>query len=370
MGLKALRIIETGAVKIAERAYETRLNKLCSVGFGIKPQPIGDVVEIMGRKSCENQFIKRTFNSIEEELKFLKETYEKERIKFFEIHKNNTPSEEERFRAFLPLMRRQYGCNYNSIAQEAKFYAKDPNNWLAYIFNKTPIANELALKITLKQMSPENLELYNNAKKVFESRKLKYNELDLAQSIFHPNDKELIESVARGEFSFWGEVLGHGQAYRVNDALRMGANVDDTLRVILDEGFRTVEPLEETRLVYRAVQGGKADNSLDFINKLVNAKEGDVFVDKGYSYSSFVENCARPCNSISDFSTPWAKLNIIVPKGARVSDGRDYAQRELLFPRNAEFKVIEKPELKYPAGEHCKGEDGYEILLEYILPKA
>ncbi len=150
------------------------------------------------------------------------------------------------------------------------------------------------------------------------------------------------EFATTGKFASYGEVIGHSKAYTINSPLRLGYNVDDTLKVILDEGFRTVEPIEDPVTVYRAVSGGKADGSIDFINNLIKAKKGETFIDKGYSYSSFSEKGACSCNGIADLGTDTVKLKIIVPKGARVSNGSHYDQNELLFPRNAEFRVVEE----------------------------
>ena len=185
--------------------------------------------------------------------------------------------------------------------------------------------------------------------------------------IYRPSFKEIVETIAQtGKFYEYGQVLGHGKAYTINSALRLGYDVDDALRVILDEGFRTVEPLEHPVQVYRAVCGGKADNSIEFINKLVKAKKGDTFIDKGYSYASFSERGISPCNGIYDSGTPELTLTINVPKGARVSDGFDFVQNELLFPRNAEYKVIEEATRPNPKDYP----NLWEMTISYILPKA
>lgn len=53
-------------------------------------------------------------------------------------------------------------------------------------------------------------------------------------------------------------------------------------------------------------------------------------------------------------------------KGARISDGTDFKQAEFLFPRNAEYRIIEPPKLvkdEYnPTSKH------YEMVIEYVLP--
>ncbi len=45
---------------------------------------------------------------------------EKERNEFFAMHKNNIPSEDERYEAFLPLMRIEYGGSFRDNVFEAR----------------------------------------------------------------------------------------------------------------------------------------------------------------------------------------------------------------------------------------------------------
>lgn len=311
----------------------------------------------------------------EKEAEKLWEIMEKERNEFFAMHKNNIPSEDERYEAFLPLMRIEYGGSFRDNVFEAKQLAKEPENWLHYIWGKTPRGKELYLEYILKKMEPKELDLYNNAKWILDSKKLQYDELDLAKTIVS-DQRELIEELATtGKFAGYGEVIGHSKAYTINSPLRLGYNVDDTLKVILDEGFRTVEPIENPVTVYRAVSGGKADGSIDFINNLIKAKKGETFIDKGYSYSSFSEKGACSCNGIADLGTDAVKLKILVPKGARVSNGSHYEQNELLFPRNAEYRVVEEATRPEPyisknyEGKEVKLPRPLEMVIEYILPK-
>lgn len=305
----------------------------------------------------------------------LSKIIDEEYAKFYELHKNEIPSEEVRYKAYLPLMRTEYGSSFEANASVAKLLAKDPNNWIVYLWNKTPKAKELQLEHILKQMEPKDLEMYNSAAWVLDNKKLQYDKLDLASSIFE-GQREIIEKIATtGRCYGYGEVLGHNKAYTINSALRLGYNVDDTLKVILDEGFRTVEPLDRSVTVYRHVCGGKADNSIDFINKLIKAKKGDTFIDKGYSYSSYSEKGASSCNGILDLGTDEVKLTILVPEGARVSNGSHYEQNELLFPRNAEFRVIEeasRPEpivFRHDDGSEFKIPQALRMTLEYVLPE-
>ena len=93
----------------------------------------------------------------------------------------------------------------------------------------------------------------------------------------------------------------------------------------------------------------------------MRTKKGEIIEDKGYSFSSTVEGCATPCNGIRDLGTPEVRLKITIPKGARVSNGERFSQCEILFPRNAKYRITS------PATEKDKGV--YEILLEYVIPE-
>ena len=308
----------------------------------------------------------------------LKEVIEKERTKFFEAHKNEIPSEEERYQAYLPYMRTEYGRSFNDNSYNARELAKDPEQWLWYLWGKDPKARKMEFDLALKEMKPQDLEIYKSAKWVFDNKNLQYDDFDLVNSINNPQLREIIEDVAlTGEFGS-NMVAGHSLAYRINSPLRLGFKVDDTLRVILDEGFRTVEPYKWDTTVYRTVCGGKADGSIDFINKLIKAKKGDTFIDKGYSYTSFSEMGTSPCNGICDLGTESVSLTILVPKGARVSDGSWYTkQNEMLFPRNAEYRVVEEAKVIEPGiefigdnGQKYKIGDYVGMVVEYVLPKS
>ena len=307
----------------------------------------------------------------------LEKIIEKKRTEFFEAHKNEIASEEERSQAFLPFMRTEYGSSFLQNSREARQFAKDPEQWLWYLWNKDPKARKMELNLALMQMKPKDLEIYKSAKWLLDNKNLHYDDLNLARSIERSDLREIIEEVAlTGKFC--GDmVYGHNLAYQINSPLRLGFDVNDTLRVILDEGFRTVKPLEHDAIVYRHVCGGKADGSIDFINKLIKAKKGDTFVDKGYSYTSFSEMGTSPCNGIRDVGTEDVKLEIIVPKGARVSDGSwSTKQNELLFPRNAEFRVVEEAKRPEPfvfinyEGKEVKMPRALKLVVEYVLPKS
>ena len=84
-----------------------------------------------------------------------------------------------------------------------------------------------------------------------------------------------------------------------------------------------------------------------------------------------------PCNGIRDAGTEDVSLTILVPKGARVSDGSWYTkQNELLFPRNAEFRVVEEAKRSEPyvftnsEGKEFKIPRAAKMVIEYVLPKS
>ena len=75
----------------------------------------------------------------EKEAEKLWEIMEKERNEFFAANKNNIPSEEERYEAFLPLMRIEYGGSFRDKVFEAKQLAKRTRKiGFFYIWGKTP----------------------------------------------------------------------------------------------------------------------------------------------------------------------------------------------------------------------------------------
>ena len=306
----------------------------------------------------------------EKEIKILEQKIEQEKAKFVKEHKNNLPSYEDRCKEVAKYCRTEYGNTFSREVANAEKWVQKDENYLNFLWNISPRAKELSLEIALKSKNSEQLYWYNKAASVLESRNLHYDKHDLACL-----EDKMVRAIAKGEFyTEYGQVLGHGEAYQVNGALRLGANVDDTIRVILDEGFRTVTPLEEEITVYRAVSGGKADKSIDFINNLIHAQKGDTFVDKGYSYSSYYPNAAVSCNGIHDSGTPEIKLKIIVPKGSRVSDGSGYEQCELLFPRNAEYRIVEEAKIRPSKildyeGKPFKINDVYEMVVEFLGSK-
>lgn len=289
----------------------------------------------------------------------IKKQIDEEREKFFKENKDKLPPLKERYKVVKKYCRTSYGNTWANETRAMEALAENDRRYLKFIWQKSDTAKDLYLKLALEEMSTEQLDTYTKAVSTLEKKGLSFDKYELTKLCRYNN--EVANTIAQGRFTTsWGEVAGHGMAYSINGALRAGYEVDDILRVALDEGFKEVVPLEHQERVYRHVTGGSEDGSINFINQLINGKKGDSFSDKGYSYSTFKKGCAVSCNGIRDINSPEITLEIIVPKGAKVSDGRSFEQCEMLFPRNAEFRIIEEATQT--------SDNAYKMMLEYILP--
>ncbi len=303
----------------------------------------------------------------------IKQIIEQEKAKFFEENKDKLPPPAERFNDVWKYCRTEYGNTFQTAVEVAKrqadVYRYDDNMYLEYLWARTPRAMELDLKSILNELNPDQLDLYNRAVKVLKDRNISFNGYELALDA--KVDSEVIRSIAKEQFAgkYGDLVLGHAYAYSINGALRAGAEVDDLLRVTLDEGFRVVTPLESELTTYRHAVGGKSDGSIDFINQLIKSKKGDTFIDKGYSYSSTCKGGAYSCNGIQDPGSPEVKMIIKNRKGARISDGTSYEQSEILYPRLSEFKLLEDPKIIPRMMEDYKICDVVEVVVEFLGSK-
>lgn len=294
---------------------------------------------------------------------------------YFSKHKDNLPSFEERFQTIWKDARTKYASNAESTMDSAKFIADDIEFYLEAMWPKTSQARDLHFKLALKQMSPKELEEFNKIVELFETRKLPYDKLELANL---REEQDLFDLLAKGKFTVGNYVIGHNYAYTLNSTLRRGVQVNDAIRVILDEGFKDVAPMQASSEVYRAIAGSRVDGSADYINRLVKAPKGATFTDLGYSYASFSPKCVGTCNATYELDVPIVSLTIKVPKGAKISDARWITeQHEMLFPRNAQFRVIHPARTITPPHytEIGKGEPPLfiagekAVTLEYIPPK-
>ena len=307
-----------------------------------------------------------------EEIANLEKQIAEEKAKFIEANKDNLPPFEERYEEALKTLRIGYGGSFREIANTAECIADNPERYLNRLWAKSAKAKELNLELALKKMNSEELDLFRKACKVLDDRKLAYDKYELVQDDI---GTALTRSISDGKFAYGNFVVGHEYAFRVNSPLRRGIEVNDVIRVVLDEGFKEVEPMSSNRTVYRSISGGKEDGSADFIKKIINAKRGDTFIDKGYSYSSFSKDCAQACNGIGDVEIPRVFLNIDIPKGSKISANWSTQQKEALFPRNAEFRIL-KPAQKVSEDLKVTRPDGtsfivpgeMEMTVEYLIP--
>lgn len=230
--------------------------------------------------------------------------------KFYEENRNNLPPYEERLKLIGKDVYTEYGSSYILTLNMERRMAKDDEYFLKWMLPEPEKISDLRFKRKLLTMTPDERYFYDEAVKQLKARNIKFDEQELA--LF---DSDTLEFIAKGKFTTdGGYVLEHHHAYEVNGILRYGSGRTNTLTAILDEGFRTVPPLERETVVYRAVCGSSEDGSINFINKLVDSKIGDTFTDKGYSYSSFYKGAAQSCNGSWDFGTPEIKMTIHVPK--------------------------------------------------------
>lgn len=307
-------------------------------------------LEIKERPALEAR--KKKIEQIDKEIKA-------ELEKFYEENRNNLPPYEERLKMIGTDVYTEYGGTYIDALNLLRRMVKDDEYFLKYILPEPKKITDLHFKRKLLTMTPDERYFYDEAVKQLKARNIKFDEQGLAYY-----DSNTLKSIAKGEFSDYGYVLEHHHAYEVNGILRYGSGRTNTLTAILDEGFRTVPPLEKEEVVYRSVCGSSEDGSINFINKLVDSKIGDTFTDKGYSYSSFYKGAAQSCNGPRDLGTPEILMTINVPKGARVSNSISRTkQAEMLFPRNSEFRIVSKKKR-----EDFNFWDVWDITVEYIVP--
>lgn len=354
--------VNTAGLKLAPQlegdtlCITSKINKNAGTVLNTKTNQIDESKKVLEEVKLPNK------ECLEKEIKQLEEKIEKEEAEFIENYSEPLPSYEERFNALKKNIRIEYGEVFAHHIKDWKELVKDDKNYIASIFYGKPEIKKLMLELNLKTRASYDTESFYCIQKAFKELDKRNLHYDKNSIIFIPD--EIIESIAKGKFTspYGDEVLGHHLAYSINGALRTGGEVDDVLVTILDEGFKNVEPLERGVLVYRQVVGNSVDNSIDFINKLIQSKKGDTFIDKAYSYSTYSKNCATSCNGIRDKGTPWIRMKIAVPKGAKVSNGSHYEQNEMLFPRNAEFRILEEAKIV----EETKDGNFMEMLVEYI----
>lgn len=264
--------------------------------------------------------------------------------KFKELHRKNLPTPEERFQILI-----DEGIEEGIIK---KYELDTENSFLSRLWNKTSLSEQLRLDAKLESFTECEMVTFEKVKDILRKNGIEYDELDVATSLgtlrFLPENL-VFEN---------GSIAFHAEPYAYNNCLRE-APTDETIgglsRKILDKGFENVEPLKEEITVYRGITAQDYQSVMKkFVQDVMSKKQGETFSDAGFSYSSYDEDMAKT------FAGNGTVLEIKVPKGAKVSSSRYSSQKEVLFPRNAEFKVLEEVKIK----------DGYShMVVEYVLPK-
>jgi len=373
LGKELIAWTRNGKSLLATRPVKINTSELKYV-----PEPIEDTFELTSKKL--EQVVGKSESKLknvtkpltkEEEIKILENNFKKRRMQFIKYHENNLPSYEERYNEVLISTRTSYGGSYREQMNEAKFIAKCKDEYLDFIWEKSPEARELLLELKLKRMSSKELDMYNKAISALDKRNMPYDKLEIAEM-----KDSYIRAIADNKFSYDNWVVAHDDAYMFNSLLRQGKDIKHPIITMLDEGFKTVKPTTTSKTLYRQVCGSKIDGSINFIDFLKQAKKGDTFIDNGYSFATFNRDCATSCNGIQDIGSPLIMLKILTPQGTKISCPMFSSQCEALFPRGSKFRIAKEAKVITPASTftdkngnilHSGGE--LEIVVEYVLPK-
>lgn len=199
-----------------------------------------------------------------------------------------------------------------------------------------------------------------NAKEILEKYNIEYNKGELADirlGVVHD-----ITNTGNITNENKTVICNHGRLRTNNSKYREGK--EDLASRLADRAFENLKPLEEDAIVYRGLSAdtdGMNSQGHEFIKSLLEKKKGEIVTDNGYAYASYNKQITNQyAGAGSQDNYIGARMIIKVPKGAKVSRAKTSRQSEMLFPRKAQFKVLETAQEK----------DGIaEILLEYILPK-
>ncbi len=255
--------------------------------------------------------------------------------KFNSAQSTNLPSYQDRYRNVISDMRNGKPAGNMLIAETI---ANNIDLYLKHIWQKNPVYKKLQLALTLRGMKPEKHILYRKAQKILKENNLLFDKMQLADLDF-----KTLKSLSKGEFVTGNHVLMHGQAYYLNFALRRGFQVKDIEQILLNKGFEKIKPLKYSTVVFRKVQGNKQDESINFINRLINAKKGETFTDLGYSYATIYQNKTMSAGN-NDKGSPIVIMQILVPPKSKVSR---YGF-EFLFPKDSRYEVIEEAQVIKP----------------------
>ena len=287
---------------------------------------------------------------LNKKIQILEDTAQAEKV-FKDRARQTIPSEEERMKELSEL------CSSDSnLYKVLEKQYKDENIYLDMLWHGTDEYKKLVTKNAIISLSPRDRINFNKAKELFDQNGITYTDADIVNQLGNMHNKA-IEGLH--------DIVDYNKISTAkNTALREGIEPDFECRV-LDKVIELSEPLETGQTFYRGVSSvGKVSGSCEelndvFIDRLINSETGDIISDKGYSY--FSTNADTLEIYANNKGKKNARMIIQVPKGAKVKLGKNALKdgKEGIFPRNAQFKVIEKAKMVNGVPE---------IVLEYIVP--
>ena len=287
---------------------------------------------------------------LNKKIQILEDTAQAEKV-FKDRARQTIPSEEERMKELSEL------CSSDSnLYKVLEKQYKDENIYLDMLWHGTDEYKKLVTKNAIISLSPRDRINFNKAKELFDQNGITYTDADIVNQLGNMHNK-VIEGLH--------DIVDYNEISTAkNTALREGIEPDFECRV-LDKVIELSEPLETGQTFYRGVSSvGKVSGSCEelndaFIDRLINSETGDIISDKGYSY--FSTNADTLEIYANNKGKKNARMIIQVPKGAKVKLGKNALKdgKEGIFPRNAQFKVIEKAKMVNGVPE---------IVLEYIVP--
>ena len=287
---------------------------------------------------------------LNKKIQILEDTAQAEKA-FKDRARKTIPSEEERMKELSEL------CSSDSnLYKVLEKQYKDENIYLDMLWHGTDEYKKLVTKNAIISLSPRDRINFNKAKELFDQNGITYTDADIVNQLGNMHNKA-IEGLH--------DIVDYNKISTAkNTALREGIEPDFECRV-LDKVIELSEPLETGQTFYRGVSSvGKVSGSCEelndaFIDRLINSETGDIISDKGYSY--FSTNADTLEIYANNKGKKNARMIIQVPKGAKVKLGKNALKdgKEGIFPRNAQFKVIEKAKMVNGVPE---------IVLEYIVP--
>jgi len=160
------------------------------------------------------------------------------------------------------------------------------------------------------------------------------------------NDSKAYEYSSKEYFSVFCEYVQGYLCERINSALRLGSTDDYTVLLDIqkmDKMFANLPDTMKTEAPMRVYRGTSLHGDLGDI--LSGKSDSDIYTDKGFVSTSKDKEVAKVFCALKKDAV---LLDIVIPKGSLVLDDEklpSYAgslklQREVLLPRNAQFRIL------------------------------